>query len=77
VQEIVQWWTSCKKKKKKRTVEMVKAFCGTNMAEKFETVPLSHHTAARRVAAMSGHMAGKLSDIVGFFFVLKPCNNQV
>jgi hypothetical protein len=49
---------------KKCAVEMVKAFGDTNMAKKFETVSLSHHTVARKVAAMSGHVAGKLSDVV-------------
>jgi hypothetical protein len=34
------------------------------MAKKFETVSSSHQTVAKRVAAMSGHMAGKFSDIV-------------
>jgi hypothetical protein len=34
------------------------------MAKKLETVSLSHHTVTRKVAAMSGHMAGKLSDTV-------------
>ena len=34
------------------------------MAKKFETVSLSHQTVARKGAAMSGHVAGKFSDIV-------------
>jgi hypothetical protein len=41
---------------------MAKAFDNTNMAEKFETVSLSHHTVARIVVAMSGQVAGKLSE---------------
>jgi hypothetical protein len=34
------------------------------MAENIGTVSLSHHTMAWRVAAMSGHVAWKLSDVV-------------
>jgi hypothetical protein len=51
---------------------MAKAFGDINMAEKREIVSLSQHTVARRVAAMSGHVAGKLNDISEkccYFFV--------
>jgi hypothetical protein len=43
---------------------MAKAFSDTNMTANFQTASLACHTIARRVAAVSGHVAGKLSDIV-------------
>jgi hypothetical protein len=46
------------------------------MAEKFETVSLSHHTVARRATAMSGHVAGKLSDIVEKCCYFSLCLNE-
>jgi hypothetical protein len=55
---------------------MAKAFGDTNMAENFETVSLSRHTVARRVAAMSEHVAGKLSDIVEKFCYFSLCLDE-
>ena len=46
---------------------MAEVFGDKNMAEKFEIVSLFHHAVARRVAAMSGQVARKLSDIVKKF----------
>jgi hypothetical protein len=58
---------------KKCAIEMAKAFCDSGMAEKFESVSLSHQTVARRVAHMDEHVRSKLCNIIEkkclFFFV--------
>jgi hypothetical protein len=46
------------------------------MAKKFETVSLFHHTEARRVAAMSGQVAGKLRGIVEKRFYFSLCLDE-
>jgi hypothetical protein len=61
---------------KKCAVEVAKAFGDTNMVEKFETVPVSNYRAASRVAAMSGHVAGKLNDIVEKCCYISLCSDE-
>jgi hypothetical protein len=58
---------------KKCATEMAKAFGDSSMAEKFETVSLSHQTVARRVAHMDELVRSRLCNVteksVYFFFV--------
>ena len=61
---------------KKCAVEVAKAFGDTNMVEKFETVSVSYYRAASRVAAMSGHVAGKLNDIVEKCCYISLCSDE-
>lgn len=49
---------------KRCAVEMAKAFGDTKMAEKFESVPLSHQTVQRRVADIGEQVALTLSGII-------------
>jgi hypothetical protein len=49
---------------KKCAVEMAKAFGDSGMAEKFETVSLSHQTVARRVAHMDEHVRSRLYNVI-------------
>jgi hypothetical protein len=48
---------------KRYAIEMAKAFGDSGMAEKFETVSLSHQTVARRVAHMDEHVRSRLCDV--------------
>jgi hypothetical protein len=48
---------------KKCAIEMAKAFSDSGMAEKFETVSLSHQTVARRVAHMDEHVRSRLCNV--------------
>jgi hypothetical protein len=48
---------------KKCAVEMAKTFVDSSMAEKFETVSLSHQTVERRVAHMDEHVGSRLCNV--------------
>jgi hypothetical protein len=50
-------------------VEMAKAFRDNNVAEKFQSVSLSHQTVSRRIADMGEQVTNKLTDIID-----KCCN---
>jgi hypothetical protein len=43
---------------------MAKAFGDSGMAEKFETVSLSHQTVVRRVAHMDEHVRSRLCNVI-------------
>jgi hypothetical protein len=43
---------------------VAKAYCDSGMAEKFETVSLSHQTVARRVADMDEHIRSSLCNVI-------------
>ena len=49
---------------KKCAIKMALAFGDTKMAKKFETVPLSHQTVARRVMELNDHEPSKIKVIV-------------
>lgn len=49
---------------KKCAVEMAKAFDNSKMAEKFESVPLSHQTIQRRVVAMGEQVENSMLSLV-------------
>jgi hypothetical protein len=49
---------------KKCAVEMAKTFGDNNMAEKFQSVSLSHQTVSRRTADMGEQVTNKLTDII-------------
>jgi hypothetical protein len=48
---------------KKCAIEIAKAFGDSGMAEKFETVPLSHQTVARKVAHIDEHVRSRLCNV--------------
>jgi hypothetical protein len=50
---------------KKCAIEIAKNFGDSGMAEKFETVSLSHQRVARRVAHMDGHVRSRLRNVIG------------
>jgi hypothetical protein len=58
---------------RKCAIEMAKAFDDSGMAEKFETVALSHQTVATRAAHIDEHVRTRLSNVIEknclFFFV--------
>jgi hypothetical protein len=54
---------------KKCVIEMAKAFGDSDMAEKFETVSLSHQTVARRVAHMDEHVRSGLCNVIEKLFL--------
>jgi hypothetical protein len=54
---------------KKCAVEMAKAFGDSGMAEKFETVSLSHQTVARGVAHMDEHVRSRLCNVIEKMFI--------
>jgi hypothetical protein len=49
---------------KKCAIEMAKAFGDSGMAERFETVSLSHETVVRRVAHMDEHVRSRLCNLL-------------